>query len=125
MNASDLLAQKRFNAIYGCPQVGPTGPPGANGDKYLTQTTQAVILTPIPAPLDISGVSVFLQVAPELAYIPGNDVIVVQTDYPLNYFEGNVPKWLNTQILKYDLSQIDLLVVLSATASLFFCNRVA
>ena len=93
MYASDLLAQKRFNAIYGCPQVGPTGPPGAPGDRYLSQTTQAVIITPIAAPLDMLGNEITMIIAPELAYIPGNTVLVTQTDFPLNNFEARVASY--------------------------------
>ena len=64
MNASDLLAQKRFNAIYGCPQVGPTGPAGLAGDKYQSTSTQSIILTPIAAPTDLSGLPITIQIYP-------------------------------------------------------------
>ena len=39
MDTSELLAQKRFTVIYGCPQVGATGPRGLPGTATATGAT--------------------------------------------------------------------------------------
>jgi len=39
MNTSELLAQKRFTAIYGCPQPGATGAQGLAGTATNTGAT--------------------------------------------------------------------------------------
>ncbi len=72
--------------------TGPTGLPGEAtntgatgpaGDRYNTQTTFDQSLDPTSPP-----VSIFIS--PELAYIEGNAVLVIEAANPANYFTGRV-----------------------------------
>ena len=70
MNTSDLLAQKRFTAIYGCPQVGATGAQGLPGSATNTGATGSTGITGPTGPrgptgLDGTAVNVF---SPEAVY---------------------------------------------------------
>jgi collagen type VII alpha len=55
MDTSELLAQKRFTAIYGCPQVGATGPRGLPGSAAQTGATGSTGLTGTTGPMGPTG----------------------------------------------------------------------
>ena len=55
MDTSELLAQKRFTAIYGCPQVGATGPRGLPGTATATGATGSTGLTGTTGPMGPTG----------------------------------------------------------------------
>ena len=73
--------------------TGTTGPTGISGDKFLTVSTDT-ILSDI-----VYGGSVTLTVAPGLAYVPGNSVIVTDSTNPLvNRFEGIITNYSVTSM---------------------------
>jgi hypothetical protein len=69
-------------ATGGTGDTGPTGVTGAAGDRY--QTTTTANLNPIV------GSSETFTVGTQLAYLPGNSVVVVDSGNAANRFEGTV-----------------------------------
>jgi hypothetical protein len=63
---------------------GPTGVTGTSGDKYLTATTTTVTFSPT-----VGGVQSFF-VGVNLAYIPGNVVVVQHSSDSGTHFDGRV-----------------------------------
>lgn len=66
--------------------TGAKGDTGLSGDRYNTSTTASVIITP-------SSGTVNLTVDKDLAYIPGNSVVVVNITSSTIKFEGTVSSY--------------------------------
>ena len=76
---------RNFEVFLTYPQ-GLPGPAGENGDRYMTLTT--TMFSPIPTS---STVSTTATVSKDLAYTPGNSVLVADNSNPLvNNFEARV-----------------------------------
>ena len=85
---SDLSGNNIGRGIGTTGYTGYTGPKGPVGDKYNTQSINSIGLTPT-----LNGsVGPFLVTA-NLAYIPGNSVVVVQASNYNNRFQGYVSSY--------------------------------
>jgi hypothetical protein len=70
--------------------TGATGPTGLAGDRFNTSTAAAVLITPT------EGGSLNLTVGTDLAYIPGNSIVVVSSANSANRFEGTISSYNDT-----------------------------
>ena len=79
---------RRFEVFLTYP-VGPRGPAGASGDKYLTYTSSMFLPEPTSSTLSTTA-----TIAKNLAYSPGNSVLVADSTNPLiNNFEARVTEY--------------------------------
>jgi len=76
--------------------MGPTGPQGTNGNKFNTFTTSNGSSTPTQVtPSPVQGGNFGSYVEGNLAYIPGNSIVIVASnDYNVR-FEGYVQSYTN------------------------------
>jgi len=82
---------RNFEVFLTYPQ-GLPGPAGADGDRYLTLTT--VMFSPVPT---VSTITTTATVSTNLAYSPGNSVLVADNSNPLvNNFEARVISYDST-----------------------------